>query len=138
MVTVRLTYPYSVALMRIEPAKTGGSIARPSGTGLTRSWGYGPAIITPDKRFRVALKGARGRLRQTNHDLCVGLAVEACAEDSMRHTEAMILTVALLAKRPDTLLTYLLIQERSSISLTYAAAPQREYIRLPIMRRMEA
>ena len=79
----------------------------------------------------MALRGARGRLKQSNHDLRVGLAVEAYTGDSMRHTEVMILAVALLAKRPDTLHTHLLLQERSSISQTYVNTPQKGHFKLP-------
>jgi len=55
----------------------------------------------------------------------------------MRHTEVMILAVALLAKRPDTLHTHLLLQERSSISQTYVTAPQRGQFKLPGTRGQE-
>ncbi|MCK5496219.1 MAG: hypothetical protein KAI80_07400 [Hyphomicrobiaceae bacterium] len=55
----------------------------------------------------------------------------------MRHTEALILVVALLAKRPDTLQTQLLLQERSSISQTYVAAQYQLRFRLPYTRGRE-
>ncbi len=86
------------------------------------------------KTVSHAPQGARGRLRHSNHDQRVGLAVEAYAGDSMRHTEALILVVALLAKRPDTLQTQLLLQERSSISQTYVAAQYQLRFRLPYTR----
>jgi hypothetical protein len=122
--------------MRMEPANAGGTMARlTTNLGSQTSVGNGPTIMTPEKRFREALQGARGRLRQTNRDLCVVLAVEACAGDSMRHTEAMILAVTLLSKRPDTLHTYLLVQERSTISQTYAVTQQQRQFKLLNTRR---
>ncbi|MDH3581241.1 MAG: hypothetical protein OEM91_11530 [Hyphomicrobiales bacterium] len=48
----------------------------------------------------------------------------------MRHSEALILAVALLAKRPDMLNTHLLLQERSNISQTYVAKPYHGPFRL--------
>jgi len=54
----------------------------------------------------------------------------------MRHKEALILAIALLSKRPDTLHTYLLLQERSSISQTYVTALQQGHFILPGTRRL--
>ncbi len=55
----------------------------------------------------------------------------------MRHREALVLVVSLLAKRPDTLHTHLLLQERSNISLTLTTGQNEARFRLPASRYLE-
>ena len=52
----------------------------------------------------------------------------------MKHTQELILVVALLAKRPDTFHTLLLLQERSSISQVYVGTPHLGRFWLPGIR----
>lgn len=56
---------------------------------------------------------------------------DACAGDiELRHAEALICVVALLAKRPDPTTVHLHFNERTIVCETYVGTPHRERFRV--------
>lgn len=124
MVTVSLTHPCIAVPLRMESAKVGGTMAQQT-TNLgpnsplvrTHNNDTGKTVSRGSSGCPGGKEDSRGNARLTS---------VACTGDiHLRHAEALICVVALLAKRPDSHNAHLLSHERMSISETYVAAPYR-------------